>query len=583
LLSLELTGNYAGSLLCGYLFTFSEYHFAHGQGHLQLVALQWIPLFLLLFWRVLTRPSVLRGLLAAFGLFLVILCDYYYFFFSIIAGAILLGWYLFSRRSERPWLHRPLLLSLGTFAAGSLLLCGPLVLAVVRVSAREPLFGAHDPNDFSMDLLGPLVPGGTWRFSEWTRWYWQRLPGNLSESSVSWGLGAIALMLVAWTRSRNERPRWLGVWSFILAVFALLALGPQLRLLGQPLGHVPGPFTLLVKLVPAFKLAGTPARMSVMISLCVALIAGAGFALLWRGSGRARALGIILAGAAVFQAWPMHQTLTSGALPPYASALRSLPRGYGLLDVHDAQGAPMALYAQTGHELPMAYGYIARTPASVARLDAEIDALAVLGRWQILCEKYGLRYLVFDQGSVVDGALAGSAILEGVDPRLRFYDLGRFWSCASNARGPFPPPDLPLAWQSVGPREPGTSRGARCNIDSVNFRDLQRSRLPIEMPRSGSLNVVGWAVESDTRPPRAPPSLRLRLERADGTGFEAPARRSSRPDVAEYFKDPDLGMAGFQILGGLPPLPPDLYRLAIVQEDVDGRTVCESAVTLRLL
>lgn len=46
-LAFYLTRNYPGSLLSGYIYTFSEFHFAHAQGHLQTVSLEWIPLFLL--------------------------------------------------------------------------------------------------------------------------------------------------------------------------------------------------------------------------------------------------------------------------------------------------------------------------------------------------------------------------------------------------------------------------------------------------------------------------------------------------------------------------------------------------------
>ena len=46
-LAYHLTRSFWGSLLAGFIFTFSNYHFMHAQGHLQLISLEWIPLFVL--------------------------------------------------------------------------------------------------------------------------------------------------------------------------------------------------------------------------------------------------------------------------------------------------------------------------------------------------------------------------------------------------------------------------------------------------------------------------------------------------------------------------------------------------------
>ncbi|HEX5502266.1 MAG TPA: hypothetical protein VFW96_06560, partial [Thermomicrobiales bacterium] len=55
-LARALGGAYWSSLVGGALFTFANYHFAHAQGHLQLVALEWLPLFLLCWQRLLVAP-----------------------------------------------------------------------------------------------------------------------------------------------------------------------------------------------------------------------------------------------------------------------------------------------------------------------------------------------------------------------------------------------------------------------------------------------------------------------------------------------------------------------------------------------
>ena len=40
-----LSKSYFGSLLAGAIFTFSSFHFSHAEGHMQLVSVEWLPLF----------------------------------------------------------------------------------------------------------------------------------------------------------------------------------------------------------------------------------------------------------------------------------------------------------------------------------------------------------------------------------------------------------------------------------------------------------------------------------------------------------------------------------------------------------
>src|SRR5262249_33237826 len=152
--------------------------------------------------------------------------------------------------------------------------------------------------------------------------------------------------------------------------------------------------------------AGAPVRMAVMTSLCVALIAGAGFAVLWQSSRRTpRVLALLLVLVAVGGAWPFSPPPPPAAPPPYLAAGQSLSKDYGLFDVEEAFGATRALYDQTQHHIPLRHGYISRVPRSVAQRDMELDALAARGEWQPLCERYGFRYLVFRSQTAADPGL----------------------------------------------------------------------------------------------------------------------------------------------------------------------------------
>src|SRR3954452_21855133 len=92
LLARELTRSYWPSLLAGAIFTFSNYHFAHAEGHLNLSSTEWIPLFVLAWYRLMVRPRVVTGVGAALALFLVLLCEYNFFLYCVLAGIPMFCW-----------------------------------------------------------------------------------------------------------------------------------------------------------------------------------------------------------------------------------------------------------------------------------------------------------------------------------------------------------------------------------------------------------------------------------------------------------------------------------------------------------
>ncbi len=234
-LCLEMTTSYAGSLLGGAVFTFSSFHFMHADAHLQLVALQWLPLFILCWIRYCEQPSIGGGMGAALVLFLVVLCDFYYFAYCVFTAVFFLAWkarrdrdYLFLFR-RRAW---PSLLG---FAIPTLLTSGVLVAALVYQQATDPLFGTHSPRDLSMDLLSPFVWGYYWRFRDWVRPLWFPLSNHVTEASVHVGLSVIALSVYAWTQRSRTRIAHLPFWLCVALFFAVMSLGPNLHVGGHEL------------------------------------------------------------------------------------------------------------------------------------------------------------------------------------------------------------------------------------------------------------------------------------------------------------------------------------------------------------
>ena len=411
LLAHHLTRSVSASLLAGFIFTFSSFHFAHAEGHLQLVSLEWIPLFVLLWLKLLTKPRFGLGVGAAFVLWLVILCDYYYFVYCVMTGAIILAWWAARNEGVKALLLPQRVAALGAFAVVSLATSGLLAGSLLLANLRDPLAGAHDAAEFSMDLLAPAIYGGHWRFAELTSAYWKRLPGNIHESSVHLGLAVIVLAIYAWLQRRVLRAPEIALFAFLSLVFLVLALGPTPYLAGKAiLGNLPVmPYAWLLTIFPPLALSGTPVRMMVMVMLSAAILAAYGFGQLTRGSGRDRRAAVALACLLVIESLPKAIPTTAIATPEYVTVLRDAPGHDGVVD---AVSPPThALLFQTIHHKPLAFGYLARLPGSVVGNDTKLTALLQSGRFDRLWPEYRIRYAVASDPAGTLSAWPGAVTL----------------------------------------------------------------------------------------------------------------------------------------------------------------------------
>jgi hypothetical protein len=389
LLARALGSSYASSLFAGAAFTFGSYHWAHADGHMNLISLEWIPLFLLAWIRWLDRPGLGRALLAAGALWLVKLCDYYYAVFSAVMGAALLVAAV-RARPER-FRERGAVRSLLVFAAIGFATSGAHLARLFRASANDPMQGGHDPLEFSLDLYGLFVPGGHWRFAELTSGFWETLPGVTVESSVYLGWTVILPAAYAWWSRKRDGLQGLGVWLVLAVGFGVMALGPQLQIWGITFPGVPMPYALLERVLPPVRLTGVPVRMASMVLLCVALLAARGLPGFRRHVLRSRAASALFLVVFALEIWPSPLPLTRPDVPDYFEKLRELPPGA----VHgpDVDGADV-LYQQTLFRKPMTLGSISRQPLSLAGRKSELSGLVAEGRAEEMMRHFRVRYLI---------------------------------------------------------------------------------------------------------------------------------------------------------------------------------------------
>jgi hypothetical protein len=178
------------------------------------------------------------------------------------------------------------------------------------------------------------------------------------------------------------------------------------------------PYTILAKFIPGMSLGGMPIRMVVMAILAASVLAAIGFAeLLRRKRSWSVVVVAILLVVLLFEYLPGPLPARLNPLPDFVRELKKLPEG-AIYDVRSSKFH--ALYYQTIHQRPMAFGYISRTPSSVDAKNRELRQVFETGDYEKLYSEYGFRYLILPRQTNLSPP-PGSPVYQDNDAQI--YDL----------------------------------------------------------------------------------------------------------------------------------------------------------------
>lgn len=425
------TKKYWASFIGGFVYTFSSYHFAHAHGQMQLTTMQWVPLFLLVWWMFLRRPTYNLAIASVLTLLLVLMTDYYYFLFTVLlAGAI----YVYLAHKKRTNLldnkkvRTPVLLFLVSLVA----FLAWLPLQLFLLSRNETLLGSHSATIFSTDLFAPFINGGFWRFSELTQFYWGTVRAWYVDSTVYLGASVLILLAIAVIKRKRvhaDTVFWLGV-AGLAYVFSL---GPRLVVSGRVFDSIPLPYALIEAVIPMARLSGTPVRIMFVVVLASSIVSAMVLAKIrltsrWR---YACLLGLFL--IMFIDVWPSRMPMQhKNDYPGYVTRLQELPGGndVGVLDTAAETSRKMTFY-QTIHEKPVANTFLnqmplARTPGSVLSKDMALLDTALDGELGKLCSEYKIRYIV-TRDTPQQLNLENTLVYQGSDAKI--YDLSKHEAC----------------------------------------------------------------------------------------------------------------------------------------------------------
>lgn len=413
-------------------------------GQWDIVSSQWIPFYALCLVKIEAEPGRWRHAILA-GLFLVFQAYAEAIFASFLVLLTVL-WAAWPRGWRRMLgLVRPLLIIIALFVLG----LAPLLAAMIpeMLAEGEVLTeGGGFADVFSADLLGFLVPTMHHPLlgALVDEFHFDHTVGQ--HVYVGYGVLALAVLGAVWGWKRRAAGRegaypllpqqpaagGYGVrfWAVAALLFWLLTLGPELRINGQPSG-LPLPFALVSRL-PLFEGNRYPSRYSVMLLLCVAVLAGWGLAALtsWLGRRRPTAVRRTIAGLAplllapllLFEHLSIPLPLSDMRVPPVYAAIAGSPaEGETLLEVPvgwrngaRVTGAqdPVIMfeeYYQTAHGKRLLGGNTSRNPPFKFQYFTEAPIINTL--------------LAFETGHAVSPATI-EADHELAPAVLRFFDIG---------------------------------------------------------------------------------------------------------------------------------------------------------------
>jgi len=277
LLCLRICRNELAALIGGMCFGFSPFLMAHALGHLSLVTVFPIPLFLLALDKLLSARDAnwKHGVLIGLALFLTALSHYNYTVMCLMLMAVVIIIHLVN---EGPKLVARTWKAFSWAGATFLLLFSPILGMLLGRSADRPSPRPLDHiEQYSADVFGFLIP--SWNhilLGHFARGLNSQLFVAGFEGTVYASPVVLCFAVLGFLKRREINDSW-GIQAVVIGVlFYFLSLGPALRFFGKQTA-LPGPAALLYHF-PSARFLSAPARFQVITALCLAILCSIGLA-----------------------------------------------------------------------------------------------------------------------------------------------------------------------------------------------------------------------------------------------------------------------------------------------------------------
>jgi hypothetical protein len=411
-LAYTITKNYTASFIAGLVFAFAPTQVRHILlGQLNLIAIYFIPLYIVFYIRYLKTAKRMYLLATTLILVCSLLNDWHFgLFLGLFNGVFLIARIIFRRTPMLAQEPQEDAYSIATLFWRTLhiwatccIVLSPFIFAILTDSSQESINTISSRNTIirrSADPLAFFIP--TPRHPLWGEWAYSQHMGTMKiyPSVVSLSLSALLLSAVAvitkWRQSR--------FWVFSAIIIALFALGPELRLLGQRTG-ISLPYDILLNW-EFLRIARSPARFTLLVMLCVSMLAALGTTTLleristdlWKGIW-----GLLIAAIICFElVFPSIEGSTLDSTPAFYRD-GTLNSAGALAELRNPEFKPYQnnMYFATLHERPVLFEHLARDPhpsvalhyLRTALIQYEHDMVDPVENWRCLTNIYHITHL----------------------------------------------------------------------------------------------------------------------------------------------------------------------------------------------
>ncbi|MHB8168343.1 MAG: hypothetical protein ACYDET_01690 [Thermoleophilia bacterium] len=391
------------SLVGGFVYAFSGYQMLHlgahanyianvpatySGSHLNLFSIQYMPPFFLFIHKFLTSLKKLWAVLAALFLIMISYTEINYFLFVSLASVLFVAAILYQQKNFKLLLRKDFLVPFALFAGISAVFIGPYLIAFLHQNQVNPFTGIHDAARFSIDLIGPFVPGFL------KSWYGSRLMvgEGVGESFLGVTVWGLLIYLIAKRKSFKKQEFPLP-FVLIFFVFLVLSLGPDLHVHNRNLGTFL-PYAPLEKIIPGMSVSGVPARNMIMVVMAAAVIVSIALKKIMEAAKWRYLLLALITGALVLEYLPAQSFKpTVAQIDPYAIYLKDTPGNDAVFDDRDPYAS---LLDQIVDGRPVSQGLVSRIPKSVHDKSQALLKALQEGNYAELRDD-GFRYLAVDR------------------------------------------------------------------------------------------------------------------------------------------------------------------------------------------
>ncbi len=267
-LTRRFTKNILSAFVGGFIFAFSPFHTAHLLHHMHVSTIQYIPFFLICFFRFDDTGKVryLAGSIIFY--FLSTLSCWYYLVYT---GFFMAFYYLFRVIEQRRIFISRLFWLILVNAIGVIILLLPLLIPMISLGAKRSMYKIGQPDVFVADLAGYIVFHPYHLLSSVSQPIWSHFQGNIWEMTVYLGLVNIGLFIWVFINRHRFKIKEMNFVLWGMIFFMIIASGPYLRILGEKTIPFPG---AIIAAVPFIKHVRTPSRAVVFVYLFLGIGVG---------------------------------------------------------------------------------------------------------------------------------------------------------------------------------------------------------------------------------------------------------------------------------------------------------------------